>query len=119
MSRSSKSSGALLTLTSLRNHGTSCEPTPYPAHSSDSLNNVVPSVLYIDRHKGTLNLVTSYLTKGGPLRTKSTSSSNPTPITLLPLLIYLPQPSLCHPLLPHAPSAPLVHLSPMTTHAIV
>ena len=76
-------------LTSLRNHRTSCPPAPYPAHSLDSLNNAVPFISCIDSHKGSLNLMTSYLMKGGPLCAKSASFSNPTPMTLLPLLIHL------------------------------
>ena len=92
-SHDSESSAVWPTFIFLRNHRTNCWLTPFSAHSSVSLTSVAPSALCIDHHRGSLNLMMLYSTKGGPLCAKSTSSLNPTPMTFLPFpsLIHLPQ----------------------------
>jgi len=115
MSRSSEFLGVSLMPTFLRNHRISCLPTLYPAHSLVSLNNVVPSNSCTDHHKGSLNLMTSYLMKGGPLHAKSASFSNLTPTTHfshLPHLLHLP-----HLFLPHLPH--LLCLTPNVLHILL
>src|SRR5216683_156141 len=92
-------------------------PTPFLAlHNTAALFTSCITLL-----ANSLSLITSYLTKGAPLCTMSTSSSNLMTLpqsTFSPLLLLLPLLSLLTHPPPCTPSAPLALLIQTTTHTI-